>query len=294
MASKKTKSSATTAMNATTSGTTTPDAPSWVTGLSEQFAGQIPNTGFTATGASGLQNDAFGSLSGQNFGGMFGDAASMFKSAGGSERPRVSEGDALQGVDKWLSPYLSQVVDATSNDLTENEGRVRSMQDLSMARNNAFGGSGSAITQSMTEGELARARASTLGGLRQDGFNSAAQLSQAEESRKLQARIAEAQAAAAASAMQLQAGQGLAGLGQTGIGLQADLGATQQGLNQQVANQPLTELAQQIGLFGQLPADLLTGQSTTGNVNQTGSSTGKSSSFGVDYGSLLFGVPMGA
>lgn len=268
---KKTKT--TTNSTANTAQTTTPNAPSWVTGLSESFAGQIPGLKTQTAGLSGLEQDAMAGLSGQDFGGLFGDAAKILSANAGGGARSISGGDALQGVDKWLSPYLSDVVNATAADLDASAGAVRAQQDLDIVRNNAFGGSGSAIKQSMTEGELARARAASLGGLRQEGFMAAANLSQAEEARKLQARIAEAQAAAAAASNANAAAMGLLQIGNTGLNQQAGLGGVDRGVTQAQLNQPITDAATQIGLFGQLPADLLTGQTTTGTVNQTGKTT---------------------
>lgn len=276
------KSKSATSGTGSFTSSTTPNAPSWVTGLSQSFADQIPNLKPQVAGLSGLEQDAIGGLSGQNFGGLFNDAAGILRASAGQSAPSINAGDGAKGIDKFMNPYISDVVDATANDLDYSAAGTRSQQALDLARNQAFGGSGAAITRSMTEGELARARASALGGLRAQGFSDAAQLSQAEESRKLQASIAQAQASAAASAQQQAAAQGLLQIGNTGLNQQTGLGETQRGVDQSILNLPITTAATQIGLFGDLPIDTLTGQTTNGT--ETRNSTTKGSSVGVEAG----------
>lgn len=273
--------------SATGTSTSTPNAPSWVTGLSQSFADQIPNTNYQVAGLGGLQQDAVSALSGQNFGGLFGDAANILRGSAGYGPQQISAGDSSKGIGKFMNPYMAEVVQATGADLDYNDAGVRSQQALDLARNQAFGGSGAALTRSMTEGELARARATSLGNLRREGFSDAAALSQAEEARKLQAQIASAQAASASQANANAAAQGLLQIGNTGLNQQVGLGATQQATNQAQLNQPLTNLTSQIGLFGDLPSNLLTGQTntTSGTVNQSGSQTGTMSGTSNSQGS---------
>jgi hypothetical protein len=89
-------------------------------------------------------------------------------------------------IQDYMNPYQKQVVDATSADLTQNEGKVRAQQSLDLARNGAFGGSGAALTRSGTEGELARARASSIGGILSHGFDTAVAAGQGDAGRYLQ------------------------------------------------------------------------------------------------------------
>jgi hypothetical protein len=291
MSSKKSKTSAATTANSNTANaydgtsTSTPNAPSWVSDLSQQFAGQIPGAKTEVSGLSGLQQDAVNGLSGQNFGGMFGDAATLAQQSGEG----ITAKSGLGGVNDWLNPFLGGVVDATSADLDANDARTRAQQDLNIARTGAFGGSGAALTKSLTEGELERARATTLGGLRMGAFDSAAGNSQLDANRDLQAQIAQAGAKGSAATT-------LGNIGAQGLGLQADLGGTQRDITQAQLNQPLGTLAAQMGLFGQLPAELLTGQtttnrgSTTGTTAATGTSNSKTKESSVDWGKLLFGT----
>lgn len=271
---KKTKTTQETASDATMTGTNTtnPNAPSWVTDLAGQLSGQIPGVKTSVAGLSGLQQDAVNGLSGQSFGGMFGDAAGLAKSAAtGFDDYDPS---ALGGVQSWLNPFLGGVVDATSADLDANDARTRAQQDLNIARAGAFGGSGAALTKSLTESELERARATTLGGLRMGAFDSAAGNSQQDKSRELQGLIAASNANSGAATQ-------LGALGSTGIGLQADLGGTQRDIQNQQNNSGIADLVTQLGLFGDLSPimQLLTGQTTTtsGTSSQRGTASGTSS-----------------
>lgn len=90
-----------------------------------------------------------------------------------ADTPFASGGKAYDYIDRYLNPYLKSVVDASASDLDAQAGQVRAQQALDLAGSGAFGGSGAALTQSMTEGELARARATTLSGLRSHAYDTA-------------------------------------------------------------------------------------------------------------------------
>ena len=88
-----------------------------------------------------------------------------------------SASSLLDGLDKYMSPYTGQVVDAALADYDYGAGQTRANQALDEARSGAFGGSGAQIGRSMTEGELARGRGSLSAGLRDQGFTRGAGLS---------------------------------------------------------------------------------------------------------------------
>lgn len=81
-----------------------------------------------------------------------------------------SASSLLDGLDKYMSPYTGQVVDAALADYDYGAGQTRASQALDEARSGAFGGSGAAIARSMTEGDLARGRGSLSANLRDQGF----------------------------------------------------------------------------------------------------------------------------
>lgn len=270
---KKTKTTQESQSDATMTGTniSTPNAPSWVSDLAGQLSGQINGVKTNVAGLSGLQQDAVGGLSNQNFGGLFGDAASMAKGAATSLDD--FNPSALGGVQSWLNPFLGGVVDATAADLDANDARTRAQQDLNIARTGAFGGSGAALTKSLTEGELDRARGTTLGNLRMGAFDSAAGNSQQDKSRELAGLVAASNAKSGAASQ-------LGALGSTGIGLQADLGGAQRDIQNQQDNSGVTDLITKLGLFGDLSPimQLLTGQTNTssGTTSQRGTASGTS------------------
>ena len=83
----------------------------------------------------------------------------------------------LEGLDKYMSPYTGQVVDAALADFDFGAGQTRANQALEEARSGAFGGSGAAIGRSLTEGEIMRGRGSLSAQLRDQGFMRGAGLS---------------------------------------------------------------------------------------------------------------------
>ena len=116
-------------------------------------------------------------------------AADLTGAVANSDTPSIAG-----NIGQFMNPYLKQVVGATSADLDASDGRVRAQQALDLAGSGAFGGSGAALTQSATEGELARARATTLGNLRAQGYaqalggaTSQAQLQQQQQTQRLAA-----------------------------------------------------------------------------------------------------------
>ena len=76
-------------------------------------------------------------------------------------------------IDRFMNPYLDDVVSATEADMQEQFGQQRAALDARAAGAGAFGGSRFGVRESQLDGEQSRALGSTLGGLRADGFNTA-------------------------------------------------------------------------------------------------------------------------
>ena len=83
----------------------------------------------------------------------------------------------LEGLERYKSPYEADVVNTALADFDFGAGATRAQQALDEARSGAFGGSGAAITRSLTEGDLARGRAATSAQLRDQMFTRATGLS---------------------------------------------------------------------------------------------------------------------
>jgi hypothetical protein len=287
------KSRSTSLTTTPSNSTTTPTLPDWASGVIEQTAGRIgglldqdPNT----APANPLQAQAAQGAAALNSGPEdLGWAQDRTKAAGdtswlnpymNADTPFASGGKAYNYVDRYLNPYLHEVVDASAADFDANAGQVRAQQALDLAGAGAFGGSGAALTQSMTEGELARARATALSGLRSQAYDTALSAAGGDADRATQARIANAQTALQDRAQKV--GWGLQGRDQAlkssdqlvglrgaynadaraNIGLQNDVGGT--------------SVAQAVALLSGLPLGLVAGHSTSTTTTEAGNTRSKS------------------
>lgn len=304
----KSKTSSTSNSNFNT--TTTPIVPEWASTLTQNAAGRVGDLlhldpqGLVAP-ANGLQRQAAANavnLSGSPW--NYENAANATAGEANTswldpylsmDTPFASGGKAYDWVDRYMDPYLSSVVDATSSDLDASAGQVRAQQALNLAGSGAFGGSGAALTQSMTEGELARARATTLSGLRSQGYNTAVQAAAGDADRATQARIANAQMALqdraqkvgwqmSAADQRLKAADQLAGISsaydanqRANLQAQAQMGDSLRDIDQQQRQAPVATAQQIVAMLSGLPISLFTGEQKSGT--ESGSSTGKSSGF---------------
>jgi hypothetical protein len=245
--------------NTVANSTVTPNVPAWASDLTQNVAGRVggllnydPQS--LVAPANGLQNQAAAgaqSLSGSPW--NFDAAADLTRGVAQAETP-----DIAGNIGRFMDPYLRQVVGATSADLDANDSRVHAQQDLDLAGSGAFGGSGAALTRSATEGELARARATTLGTLRSQGY------AQALGGATSQAQLQQQQ-----QAQRLAAAQGLVGLSsaydanqRANIATQAGVGDDLHGIEQAQDQAPVTNAAQIVAMLQGLPISLFTGSTT--------------------------------
>lgn len=263
----KTKSTS----NTNTSSTTTPILPEWAPSLAQGVAsrisgllGQDPNS--QVAPAHELQTRAAAGA------GALNSAASpdWLKSAMSADTPFASGGKAYDFVDRYMNPYLKDVVDTTAADFDANAGQVRAQQALDLAGSGAFGGSGAALTQSMTEGELARGRASTLAGLRSRGYETALGAAAGDADRATQARTANVQAAlqdrAQKAGFTFQADENQ----RANIAAQATQGQVTHDQDQRQRQASVENAQQLVALLNGLPIGLFTGEQKTGNENRVG------------------------
>ncbi|MED5549877.1 MAG: tail fiber domain-containing protein [Pseudomonadota bacterium] len=133
--------------------------------------------------ASLLGDPSLASLSGYN--------ASTGQAVGVGDLPTMNAAQIEQAdIDRFMNPYLSDVVGSTAADLQDQFGRVRAANAANAAGSGAFGSSRYGVREAQTEGEFARALGSTLGGLRADGFNAAADLANQDVGRRQDANAA--------------------------------------------------------------------------------------------------------
>ncbi|MCA3750586.1 MAG: hypothetical protein INF04_04145 [Phenylobacterium sp.] len=306
---KKTSTSTT-----TNTATTTPNNPVWVTQGLEGVGGAL--TGLLSrdpksfvSGPSALQTQAFNDAGNLGLSSLYGNAGRVFKRVAGrgANTYQAAQGKAtgytasslLEGLDRYKSPYEQDVVNTALADFDYGAGATRAQQALDEARSGAFGGSGAAITRALTEGDLARGRASTSANLRDQMFTRATGLSATDAGFRNQAaadRAAaenqfglanmtamndagrfNASAADTALARQLAAGGALQGLGTTmgaeqraNLTLQGQLGADQRAIEQAQTAAPLTVLQQLASTYGGLPLNLLSGSTVTGSGTAQG------------------------
>ena len=114
---------------------------------------------------------------------------------GTGEAPQAAS--VLDRLSSYMTPFRDQVLAAAMDDYDADAGRRRAAQDLELAGQGAFGGSGAALTRSLTEGELARGRNSRLAGLLDQMFTQGAGLASGDADRRQQASTAAAQLAQA-------------------------------------------------------------------------------------------------
>jgi hypothetical protein len=235
----------------TSNSTTTPIVPDWITTPVQSAAGrandllQADPYGFVAPAQSLHGQAAAGAtnLSGMswNFDGaadlMRGvarhDAKTYAPSYGAADGYQAAQGTAssyggallgpvanvgaeslLGNLDSYMSPYRRDVVDSALADYDFGAGQTRAQQDLDLAGSGAFGGSGAALTRSMTEDALTRGRAGTSANLLDQMFQRGTALSASDADRRQQAGLANAAAANQASLSQagFQQEAGLANL----------------------------------------------------------------------------------
>lgn len=131
--------------------------------------------GFNAAGAAGGQGyGASGPATAQGY------TAPTLGSAAQSASRNLTDVD-LAG---YFNPFEQRVVDTTLADFDQNSGRVEAQQRAQQVNNGGLRNSNNAIAQAITQGELARGRASTDANLRYQGFNTATGLAQADLGRE--------------------------------------------------------------------------------------------------------------
>jgi hypothetical protein len=281
MGKKKTKTSST----ETNHSVTTPTNPEWVTSGAQNLATGIQKIGSmdpysfvapvssletqAATGAAGL-----GAQSGAGVDVAGSDA--WFSNLLNAQAPTVTSASLLDNLSAYYNPYRDQVTDAAMTDFDADAGRTRATQDLSLAGQGAFGGSGAALTKSLTEGELSRARNTQLSNLLSNMFTTSAGLSGQDADRRQQASAANAQLALQDSQMKSQLALDRDANSRANIASQAAVGQQLRGADQAVRSAPITTLGSQVDMFSGLPAQLFQGQTvdSTGTGNSTKTESG--------------------
>lgn len=287
--SKKSTTNSSQTSNTTSNATQTPTNPLWVDqgvqGLAGQatgLAGQDPSS-FVA-GADPLQTQAGAAAAGLTGTPWNYDAALGITGGVANE----ASPDIASLMPKFQDPWTNQVVKSSLNDFDQNAGQTRAANQLALAGDSTFGGSGGAIQTSQSNDAIDRARATLDSGLRSQGFSTALQgaTSQAGLDSQTQAQRLAAGGQMASIADAFGANQ------RANIGAQSDIGSILQQIAQQKAGAPINTLGSISSIFDGLPLSLEHGQTVNGATtgNQTGSSTTTSSDPMGSLGSLAMGL----
>lgn len=280
----KSKQKSSTDSNVTS--TTTPNVPSWLLEPTQASAANITKLGQTdpstlVPGADPLQQQASttaASLTGSPW--NFDAAADVTRGVLAKAAPTVQAQSLLTNLDSYTSPYRKDVVDATAADFDANAGKTRAAQDLALAGEQAFGGSGVALTKSATEGELARGRATTMATLLDQMFNTGAGLSNMDAGRRQSAGSENAALEAANRAQRLAAAGQLTDISTTfdgnqraNIAAQLAAGEVNRGIATDQVQAPFNLQDWINQAMAGLNPDLFTGKTT----NEVGTSKSKGS-----------------
>lgn len=300
----------------TTSKTTvTPTNPNWVEPQLNTLAGKITDLSqmdpysFVA-GANDLQKMAFGAA------GRLGGADPNYGAAQGLYQAQMNTGTSqydpatvkpnsiLPNLQSYMSPYLQQVVDTSLADYDFGAGQTRAQNKLALANDETFGGSGGAIQTAMSEDALTRGRGTLSSQLRDQAFQTGANLANLDADRRQQAQLANMAAynqarqfnatqLEAALGRQLQAAGGLVDATNTqhqselaDINAQAQLGDMWRQIQQQQANAPLSALGSLVGAYNGLPLSLLHGSVTDAKTKETDSMLGALGQMAQIYSTL--------
>lgn len=256
--SKKTKT--------TQNTVTTPTNPEWVTQPTQALAGRIG--GLSSIDPKSLvapvserEQAAFARTDG------LGVDNEWFDKALAGSAPQVQSASLLENLESYMSPYRRDVVDSALADFDYGAGQTRAQQDLELAGSGAFGGSGSAITRSMTEDALTRGRANTSATLLDEMFKTGANISSQDAQRRQAASEANAGLSMQHTAQLADLMFGRDANERANIASQAGAGAIEREVDQQGRMAPYTALGLESGLLGSLPLNLFHGQ--TSNTTAT-------------------------
>lgn len=276
------KRKSTTTTTESSSSSMTPTNPEWVshtaqslnTGI-ESFGGMDPYS--LVAPASDLERQAaqgaakLGQGWDEGTGAVGGD--DWFANLLSGSAPSVNAASLLDNLGAYSNPYRAQVTDAAMADFDAEAGRTRAAQDLDLAGSSAFGGSGAALTRSLTEGELARARSTQYASLLSDMFNKSADLASQDAERRQQASLANAQLALQDRQARAQMVLDRESADRANTATQGVLGQQMREIDQAQRLAPLTQLQSQIEMFSGLPLQLFQGQNSTSTGNSQNKTT---------------------
>lgn len=267
LSSKKSTTNQTTTNNST--ATTTPNVPDWLLQPAQTVAGGLSkllatNPSSFGPTESALQQQATTSAGNLTTSPYLDQAASQVNGIA-----PVQGQSLLDGLDKYYTPFKDQVLNPVLTDYDHQSGIVRAGQAAKEAASGSFRGSRSGIAEGATEGELARGRASTEGGLLSDMYGQATTLSGQDAARRQEAMTGNADRSMTGAGLLAGIGVDKGSQALANAQAQATQGAAQTGIDNSIAQAPLTTQAQLEGLLNGLDPSMYTGQT----INSSGSGT---------------------
>jgi hypothetical protein len=252
--------------------TSTPNVPDWLAQPTQAVMSRIESLGATdpyslIPAANPLQNLAATGAS------KLGDYAAIDKLVN-TPAPTTTAESLLTNLESYYNPYRNQVSDAAMADFDTDAGRTRAAQDLALAGEGAFGGSGAALTKSLTEGELSRARNAQMSKLLSDMFTTSAGLSNQDAARRQAANDLNAQ-----MALQTRANKGQLVLNREAakrddVLAQLGIGDALRGIEAEQRQAPFSLTNWLADAIASLNPELYTSRTETGNSTSSGKSSG--------------------
>ena len=258
--------------------TTTPIVPDWLNAGTQTLAGQIntlagQNPYDFVAGSNAWIDEAAGRAAGLGQSNPWlAEAASITHLTADAPIPRMQAASLLDGLDTYMSPYTKDVVDAALADYDYGAGQTRAQQSLDLAGASAFGGSGAALTRSMTDDALTRGRATTSANLRDQAFSRGAALSSEDAARRQAASQANAQFAADVQQRNLAAAAQMANIGnmywnnaRQDVAAIGEVGERYRQIESEQRQAPIDYISALTQAWSGLPSQLFVGQNEAGS-----------------------------
>lgn len=281
----------------TSTSTATPTNPAWVTNgaqslysTAQNLAGQTPSS-YVAP-ANSLQNTAAttaGNMNGDYW--NFNQDADLTRALSRQAAPTTTGVQASTYLPSEMNPYESQVINPALASFDNQAGQTQAQQALQMAQSGAFGGSGAAVDQSLTNGQLALARGQLQSGLLNQGYTTALGAAENDANNQQGANNLNAQLSEQQQAQRLADAENLGNLSQqqtnteaTTANTQNAVGTTLQNISQAQAAAPLDLQSWLAQIFGGSLPQLFQGGTQNTNQSQSGTQSGNSSGTSFGFG----------
>lgn len=211
---------------------------------------QSLGAGMTGSAQTALLNaktnaNPYNTVAGNDFNAAYAGAQPYNQAATGLAAASAQAVDPSQldgaAINKYLSPYLQNVLGGTAAQLNQDNQKAMSGQTGSAISQGAFGGDRAGLAAATLAGQQQLANAQIYSGILNTGYNNA--LGAAQQQQGVGLGAAQANRAALAGA-----GQQLQSIGQQQYGQGTTTGQAQQGLGQQVFGQGLSTSQQEAAL----------------------------------------------